>query len=51
MNQLEKTQKGFPVGRRCDVCGRRAVLALDSGDHCVLICTTCRREYRFFLEQ
>jgi len=51
MNELKKTLKGFSVGRRCDICGRRAVIVVDTGELCLLQCATCGREYRFFHEE
>jgi uncharacterized Zn finger protein len=51
MTELEKTLRGFSVGKRCDVCGKRAVIIVDTGEHCLLKCASCGREYRFFDEE
>ena len=48
MTQPQKTAKGFAVCKRCDSCGTRISLAIDTDEECILICQCCGKEYRFY---
>ncbi len=51
MERPEKTVKGYSVNRRCDTCGTRISMTVDQGDKCILKCSKCGKEYRFYCKR
>lgn len=45
----QKTSQGFWVRKRCDDCGTPVIIVAEDGLFCLLRCSVCGKEYRFYL--
>jgi hypothetical protein len=45
----QKTSQGFQVRKRCDDCGIPVIIVAEDGSFCLLRCSVCGKEYRFYL--
>jgi ribosomal protein S27E len=45
----QQTSQGYWVRKRCDDCGTPVIIVSEDGTFCLLRCSLCGKEYRFYL--